>query len=206
MSGIRAEFLPLAKASLSMTLEPLQLYVKRQFQLFITIRKLSAAGFRLESTEKNQPTDSCHLLKFLPRLEIRHAFTESETATKTWDVSARIRVTGFAQTISMDCQEDLNHIARGSLKCSPAGLWSKTVGMGVGCGCCTAVHLQSLHLGGKTDLRGPPHPKNVKLLQCDARQSLERKLRKFSGCSFRCLHAYYSILFSKENDLTAIAR
>lgn len=83
MSGIRAGFLPLAKASPSMTLEPLQLYVKRQFQLFITIRKLSAAGFRLESTEKNQPTDSCHLLKFLPRSEICFAFAESETATKT---------------------------------------------------------------------------------------------------------------------------
>lgn len=83
MSSVGAEFLPLAKVSRSMTLESLQLYVKRLFQLFITIRKLSAAGFRLESTEKNRPTDSCHLLKFLLHLEIRFAFTESETATKT---------------------------------------------------------------------------------------------------------------------------
>lgn len=50
------------------------------------------------------------------------------------------------------------------------------------CGCCTAVHLHILHLGG-VDLLGPPDPRNVKLQQCDASQSLERKLRKFSGRS-----------------------
>lgn len=115
-------------------------------------------------------------------------------------------VTCGLKKISMDCQEDLNHIARDSLKCSPAGLWSETGGGGSGMWLLHSCPPTESPSGGETDLRRPPHPKNVKLLQCDARQSLERKLRKFSGCSFRCLHAYYSILFSKENDLTAIAR
>lgn len=56
--------------------------------------------------------------------------------------------------------------------------------------------------GEKTDLHGSPLPKNAELLRCDARQSLEMKLRKFG----RCLPAYYSILFPKEYDFTAIAR
>lgn len=108
----------------------------------------------------------------------------------------------FRRPISVVCQEDLSQISRVSLKlvCSPAALCSVQWGVGVQCGCCTAVHL---HKG--RGLHGPPDHIYVKFLQFDACKSLQRTPENQVGVH-GCFPAYYFVLFPEESDFTVIAR
>lgn len=92
----------------------------------------------------------------------------------------------FRRPISVVCQEDLSQISRVLLKlvCSPAALCSVQWGVGVQCGCCTAVHL---HKGGGTPLTPWSHICEVSAIWC--MQVFAENPRESGGCSwlFSCL-------------------
>lgn len=161
----------------------------------------------LKSTEKNHTASlqtAVIWFSISSCLEIHFAVTESKTETNKCNVSvfATIRVTGifqpqymghllqrkFGNPILVECQDALNYIGRFSVKSGLLSSWIVEWKKGGGGG---GGEMWLLHScpptqppsGSETDLHEPPDPKNVKLMLRDARQSLERKLRKFSGYS-----------------------
>lgn len=80
-------------------------------------------------------------------------------------------------------------------------------GDGVRCGSCTAVHLHSLHLGGGGD-RPPRTPWSQECETCAmwCKAVFGEETKKVLWLFHRCLPAYYSIQFPKEDDFIAIAR
>lgn len=125
------------------------------------------------------------------------------TVTRSQNVSATIRVAGtfrprrmghlklkkFGNPILKECQDALNHIARVSLKSGLLSSWTAEFKKKKGWGRDVAAAQLSTYTasiwggGGTSAPRTPPYPRNVRLVQCDARRPLERKLRKFSACS-----------------------
>lgn len=91
----------------------------------------------------------------------------------------------------MGIQQTLNHIG---LVCSPAQLSTYT----------SSVILRRQDIWGPHSPPPPPTslPGNVRVPQCDASQSLERKQRKCRGCWAAGSPPYCSIIFPKENFLT----